>query len=192
MNEVEAMALNIQTMNEDTHKISTVLSVIGEIADQTNLLALNAAIEAARAGEQGRGFAVVADEVRTLAARTQQSTSEINEMLTRLRNGADTVVRAMDATKLSCQQTADTTASVNNSLDSMTSSVMQINDLGIQIATAAEEQSSVTEEINRNMTMIQNMVAQLTDNSDKTMESTHSLASSNEQLVAIVGQFKLR
>lgn len=192
VNEVEAMALNIQTMNEDTHKISTVLSVIGEIADQTNLLALNAAIEAARAGEQGRGFAVVADEVRTLAARTQQSTSEINEMLTRLRNGADTVVRAMDATKLSCQQTADTTASVNNSLDSMTSSVMQINDLGIQIATAAEEQSSVTEEINRNMTMIQNMVAQLTDNSDKTMESTHSLASSNEQLVAIVGQFKLR
>jgi methyl-accepting chemotaxis protein len=192
VNEVEAMALNIQTMNEDTHKISSVLSVIGEIADQTNLLALNAAIEAARAGEQGRGFAVVADEVRTLAARTQQSTSEINEMLTRLRGGADTVVRAMDITKASCQQTADTTASVNDSLDSMTSSVMQINDLGIQIATAAEEQSSVTEEINRNMTMIQNMVSQLTENGEKTMDSTHTLASSNEQLVAIVAQFKLR
>ncbi|NQZ91056.1 MAG: methyl-accepting chemotaxis protein [Moritella sp.] len=191
VNEVEAMALNIQTMNEDTHKISKVLSVIGEIADQTNLLALNAAIEAARAGEQGRGFAVVADEVRTLAARTQQSTSEINEMLTRLRNGADTVVKAMDATKLSCQQTADTTASVNVSLDSMTNSVMQINDLGIQIATAAEEQSSVTEEINRNMTMIQSMVSQLTENGKKTMDSTHTLASSNQQLVAIVGQFKL-
>ncbi|CED60383.1 Hypothetical methyl-accepting chemotaxis protein [Moritella viscosa] len=192
VNEVEAMALNIQTMNEDTHKISSVLSVIGEIADQTNLLALNAAIEAARAGEQGRGFAVVADEVRTLAARTQQSTSEINEMLTRLRNGADTVVKAMDTTKLSCQQTADTTASVNVSLDSMTNSVMQINDLGIQIATAAEEQSSVTEEINRNMTMIQNMVSQLTQNGEKTMDSTHTLASSNDQLVAIVGQFKLQ
>jgi len=192
VNEVEAMALSIQTMNEDTHKISSVLSVIGEIADQTNLLALNAAIEAARAGEQGRGFAVVADEVRTLAARTQQSTSEINEMLTRLRNGADTVVKAMDATKLSCQQTADTTASVNNNLDSMTNSVMQINDLGIQIATAAEEQSSVTEEINRNMTMIQNIVSQLTQNGEKTMDSTHTLASSNEQLVTIVGQFKLK
>ncbi|KXO10167.1 Methyl-accepting chemotaxis protein [Moritella sp. JT01] len=192
VNEVEAMALNIQTMNEDTHKISSVLSVIGEIADQTNLLALNAAIEAARAGEQGRGFAVVADEVRTLAARTQQSTSEINEMLTRLRSGADTVVKAMDATKLSCQQTADTTASVNVSLDSMTNSVMQINDLGIQIATAAEEQSSVTEEINRNMTMIQNMVSQLTENGEKTMDSTHTLASTNDQLVAIVGQFKLQ
>ena len=192
VNEVEAMALNIQTMNEDTDKISTVLSVIGEIADQTNLLALNAAIEAARAGEQGRGFAVVADEVRTLAARTQQSTSEINEMLLRLRNGADTVVRAMDITKASCQQTATTTASVNDNLDSMTTSVMQINDLGIQIATAAEEQSSVTEEINRNMTMIQGMVNQLTENGDKTMDSTRNLASSNEQLVAIVGQFKLR
>jgi len=192
VNEVEAMALNIQTMNEDTHKISSVLSVIGEIADQTNLLALNAAIEAARAGEQGRGFAVVADEVRTLAARTQQSTSEINEMLSRLRNGAETVVKAMDATKLSCQQTADTTASVNDSLDSMTNSVMQINDLGIQIATAAEEQSSVTEEINRNMTIIQNMVSQLTENGEKTMDSTHTLASTNDQLVAIVGQFKLQ
>jgi methyl-accepting chemotaxis protein len=191
VNEVEAMALNIQTMNEDTHKISSVLSVIGEIADQTNLLALNAAIEAARAGEQGRGFAVVADEVRTLAARTQHSTSEINEMLTRLRNGADTVVKAMDITKASCQQTAETTASVNDSLDSMSTSVMQINDLGIQIATAAEEQSSVTEEINRNMTAIQSMVNQLTDNGNKTMDSTHNLASSNEQLVAIVGKFKL-
>ena len=192
VNEVEAMALNIQTMNEDTNKISSVLSVIGEIADQTNLLALNAAIEAARAGEQGRGFAVVADEVRTLAARTQQSTSEINEMLTRLRSGADTVVKAMDATKLSCQQTADTTASVNDSLDSMTNSVMQINDLGIQIATAAEEQSSVTEEINRNMTAIQSMVNKLTENGDKTMDSTRDLARSNEQLMSIVSQFKLR
>lgn len=192
VNEVEAMALNIQTMNEDTQKISGVLGVIGEIADQTNLLALNAAIEAARAGEQGRGFAVVADEVRTLAARTQQSTSEINEMLTKLNAGTDSVVNAMSITKASCQQTAATTSSVNDSLDSMTASVTQINDLGIQIATAAEEQSSVTEEINRNMTAIQSMVTQLTDNSDKTMDSTQNLASCNEQLVGIVEQFKLK
>lgn len=190
--EVDAMAISIQTMNEDTNKISSVLGVIGEIADQTNLLALNAAIEAARAGEQGRGFAVVADEVRTLAARTQQSTSEINDMLTRLRNGADSVVKAMNTTKASCEQTAETTESVNESLDLMTDSVLQINDLGIQIATAAEEQSSVTEEINRNMTSIQTMVHQLTTNSDKTLSSSHDLASSNTQLMAIVGQFKLK
>ncbi|CAM3101118.1 methyl-accepting chemotaxis protein [Moritella viscosa] len=190
--EVDKMALNIQTMNEDTNKINSVLSVIGEIADQTNLLALNAAIEAARAGDQGRGFAVVADEVRTLAARTQQSTSEINDMLTRLRSGADSVVQAMKTTKTSCEQTAETTESVNESLDSMTESVLQINDLGIQIATAAEEQSSVTEEINRNMTTIQHMVQQLTTNSEKTLSSTHNLASSNAQLMGIVSQFKLK
>lgn len=190
--EVDAMAISIQTMNEDTNKINSVLSVIGDIADQTNLLALNAAIEAARAGEQGRGFAVVADEVRTLAARTQQSTSEINDMLTRLRNGADSVVKAMHTTKSSCEQTAETTESVNESLDSMTDSVLQINDLGIQIATAAEEQSSVTEEINRNMMSIKEMVNQLTENSDKTLSSSHDLASSNTQLMSIVSQFKLQ
>lgn len=189
--EVDAMALHISTMSEDTHKISSVLSVIGEIADQTNLLALNAAIEAARAGEQGRGFAVVADEVRTLAARTQQSTSEINDMLARLRTGSDTVVTAMENTKESCQQTAETTASVNVNLDSMTDSVMQINDLGIQIATAAEQQSSVSEEINRNMFAIQTMVDQLSENSSKTMANSHSLADSNSQLMAVVSRFKL-
>ncbi|MCW8330932.1 methyl-accepting chemotaxis protein [Photobacterium sp. SDRW27] len=192
VDEVDAMALSIQTMDEDTKQIGSVLEVIGAIAEQTNLLALNAAIEAARAGEQGRGFAVVADEVRALAARTQQSTSEINEMLNKLRSGSQSVVTAMDDTKRRCQQTADTTANVNESLDSMANSVVKINDLGLQIATAAEEQSTVTEEINRNMMAIQNMVGQLTDNGSKTMDSTHNLASCNEQLVAIVKQFKLQ
>lgn len=191
VNEVESMATNIQTMNNDTKKISAVLGIIGGIADQTNLLALNAAIEAARAGEQGRGFAVVADEVRTLAARTQQSTSEINEMLTNLNRGTDSVVSAMDATRTSCEQTANTTASVNESLDCMTNSIVQINDLGIQIATAAEEQSSVTEEINRNMTAIRTMVTQLTQNGNKTMDSTHDLSNCNDELTQIISQFKL-
>ncbi|QUM76787.1 methyl-accepting chemotaxis protein [Moritella sp. 24] len=192
VSEVDTMAISIQTMNEDTNKISSVLGVIGEIADQTNLLALNAAIEAARAGEQGRGFAVVADEVRTLAARTQKSTAEINDMLTRLRHGADSVVKAMHTTKASCEQTAETTESVNHNLDSMTESVLEINDLGIQIATAAEEQSSVTEEINRNMTSIQTMVHQLKNNSNKTLNNTHDLASNNTHLISIVSQFKLK
>jgi methyl-accepting chemotaxis protein len=192
VDEVDAMALNIQTMSDDAQKIGSVLSVIGEIADQTNLLALNAAIEAARAGEQGRGFAVVADEVRALAARTQQSTSEINEMLTKLHKGTSSVVTAMDDTKRRCQQTADTTSNVNDSLDSMATSVVQINDLGIQIAAAAEQQSVVSEEINRNMTAIQDMVGRLTENGAQTMDSTRTLASSNEQLAAVVNQFKLK
>lgn len=192
INEVEAMAANIQTMSDDSQKIGSVLSVIGEIADQTNLLALNAAIEAARAGEQGRGFAVVADEVRALAARTQQSTSEINTMLSNLNEGTKTVVKAMDDTKARCQQTAETTENVNESLDLMSNSVVRINDLGLEIATAAEQQSAVTEEVNRNMVTIQSMVDELTGNSTQTVDSTRNLASSNEQLSAIVKQFKLQ
>lgn len=192
IHEVEVMAESINTMNEDSQKIGSVLSVIGDIADQTNLLALNAAIEAARAGEQGRGFAVVADEVRALAARTQQSTSEINTMLANLNDGTKTVVKAMDDTKLRCQQTAETTENVNESLDLMANSVMRINDLGLEIATAAEQQSVVTEEVNRNMVAIQNMVEELTGNSAQSMESTGNLSSSNQQLASIVRQFKLQ
>jgi len=192
INEVEVMAENIQTMNEDSQKIGSVLTVIGEIADQTNLLALNAAIEAARAGEQGRGFAVVADEVRALAARTQQSTSEINTMLANLNEGTRVVVKAMDDTKARCQQTAETTENVNQSLDLMANSVVKINDLGLEIATAAEQQSSVTEEVNRNMVAIQSMVDELTGNSSQTMDSTRNLAASNQQLSDIVKQFKLQ
>lgn len=190
--EVDSMAENIQQMSQDSQQIGSVLGVIGEIAEQTNLLALNAAIEAARAGEQGRGFAVVADEVRALAGRTQKSTSEINAMLSNLHKGTDLVVNAMGDTKRSCQDTADTTANVNNSLDAMTSSVVKINDLGVQIATAAEQQSSASDEINRNMVAIQDMVGQLTVNGVQTMDSTRNLASGNEQLLAIVKQFKLQ
>jgi len=190
--EVDSMAENIQQMSQDSQQIGSVLGVIGEIAEQTNLLALNAAIEAARAGEQGRGFAVVADEVRALAGRTQKSTSEINAMLSNLHKGTDLVVNAMGETKRSCQDTADTTANVNNSLDAMTSSVVKINDLGVQIAAAAEQQSSASDEINRNMVAIQEMVGQLTANGVQTMDSTRNLASGNEQLLAIVKQFKLQ
>ncbi|ARC92698.1 methyl-accepting chemotaxis protein [Vibrio coralliilyticus] len=189
--EVESMAKSIQAMNEDSQKIGSVLMVIGEIADQTNLLALNAAIEAARAGEQGRGFAVVADEVRALAARTQQSTSEINNMLDNLNEGTRTVVKAMDDTKQRCQETAETTENVNESLDRMVNSIVRINDLGLEIATAASQQNAVTEEVSRNMTTIQSMVDELTSNGSQTMESTSGLSKNNQQLSQIVAQFKL-
>lgn len=192
VDEVEHTSKTILSMNENTVQIGAVLNVIGDIAEQTNLLALNAAIEAARAGEHGRGFAVVADEVRALAARTRQSTTEINQMLEKLSAGSDAVVSSMNSTKQSCQQTAETTSLVMNSLDIMTGSVAEINDLAAQIATSAEEQSSVTEEINRNMTAIQGMIETLNSNGNQTARSTHQLTDSNQQLVKIVKRFKLQ
>jgi len=191
VDEVESAATSINTMNDNTQQIITVLRVIGEIADQTNLLALNAAIEAARAGEQGRGFAVVADEVRSLAARTQTSTAEINAILTTLSSDAANAVAAMDITKESCERTAENTAKVTGSLDSMTNFIVEINDLSTQIATASEEQSSVSEEVNRNMNNIHQMVQELTMNGQSSVESTRSLSTANEQLNTLVKKFKL-
>ncbi|WP_413284630.1 methyl-accepting chemotaxis protein [Vibrio sp. MA40-2] len=192
VDEVEHTSETIISMNDHTSQISQVLNVIGDIAEQTNLLALNAAIEAARAGEHGRGFAVVADEVRALAARTRVSTTEINEMLDKLNKGSQAVVTSMNSTKQSCQQTAETTSKVMTSLDLMTESVIEINDLAAQIATSAEEQSSVTEEINRNMIAIQGMIETLNANGADTKTSTDQLDNSNQQLVKIVDQFKLQ
>ena len=190
--EVGTASSSINTMNENTLQIVSVLGVIGEIAEQTNLLALNAAIEAARAGEQGRGFAVVADEVRSLAARTQSSTAEINEILTKLRQDAASAVEAMEVTKTSCERTAENAGRVSNSLDTMTDSIVEINDLSSQIATASEEQSSVTEEVSRNMNNIREMVYELTQNGQATVDSTQSLSAANAQLGALVSKFKLQ
>ncbi|MCG7586341.1 methyl-accepting chemotaxis protein, partial [Photobacterium sp. OFAV2-7] len=189
--EVGTASSSINTMNENTQQIVSVLGVIGEIADQTNLLALNAAIEAARAGEQGRGFAVVADEVRSLAARTQTSTAEINELLTKLRQDTTSAVEAMEVTKSSCERTAENAERVSNSLDAMTDSIVEINDLSSQIATASEEQSSVTEEVSRNMNNIREMVSALAQNGQATVDSTQSLSAANAQLGALVSKFKL-
>ncbi len=189
--EVDCMSDSIQMMSKDIAKIDGVLQVIGEIADQTNLLALNAAIEAARAGEQGRGFAVVADEVRALAARTQQSTSEIDIMLADLRKATEVVVQSMETTKGSCSKTVEHTSNVMVSLESMTSSISQINDLTTQIASSANEQSSVTEEVSQNMIAIHDMINELNANADDSVASTEQLAVSNNQLNAMVASFRL-
>ncbi|CAJ1857664.1 hypothetical protein LAJPDJIK_02854 [Aeromonas salmonicida] len=191
IDDVDLAAAKVLEMQEDAKQIGSVLGVIGGVAAQTNLLALNAAIEAARAGEQGRGFAVVADEVRALAARTQKSTAEVGSMLSRLTQGVADAVVAMEQTKRSCQAAADTTGQVTGGLDSMADSVVQIHDLSSQIATAAEEQSRVTEEINRNMVSIRDMLNLLVENGRNTEQSAESLLSSNRQLLALVRRFKV-
>lgn len=191
LEEVESMAEHIQTVDSDTQQIHAVLSVIGDIAEQTNLLALNAAIEAARAGEQGRGFAVVADEVRALAGRTQQSTAEIGDVLDKLRSGSERIVKSMEDTRKRGETARETTAKVVDTLHGVQASVAEINDLNTRIATSAEEQSAVTEQINGTMASINGMVGELSGNTDTTVESARDLADINTQLRAIVGRFRL-
>ncbi|WP_417545818.1 methyl-accepting chemotaxis protein [Marinobacter sp.] len=141
----------IEKLGSDSRKIDSVLEVIREIADQTNLLALNAAIEAARAGEAGRGFAVVADEVRTLASRTQKSTQEIQETIERLQTGAGKAVKLIGSISERSEATVTETRKVNDALQKINQAVGTINDMNTQIASAAEEQTSVSETINQNV-----------------------------------------
>lgn len=189
--EIESAAQVVQQVETDTANISAVLDVIKGIAEQTNLLALNAAIEAARAGEQGRGFAVVADEVRTLASRTQKSTEEIQNMIERLQHGVKNAVGAMEGAQQRATKGSDCVEKASQSLHVIAAEVATINDMNTQIATAAEEQSAVAEEINRNITTISSIADNTSTGATQTARSSEELVRLAAELRRLVNQFKL-
>ncbi|WP_372877346.1 methyl-accepting chemotaxis protein [Pseudomonas sp.] len=188
--EVEKAAVVIRQLEQDSDKIGGILEVIRSIAEQTNLLALNAAIEAARAGEQGRGFAVVADEVRTLASRTQQSTTEIQGMIEKLQSGSSSAMKVMEVSCTQARKGVEQVAQAGATLDCITRSVATINDMNAQIASAAEEQSSVAEEINRNIVSVSQVAEEASVGAQQTAATSEQLARLAEQLQGLVGQFR--
>ncbi len=187
--EVERGMETVRNLEEKSTGIGTVLDVIKNIAEQTNLLALNAAIEAARAGEAGRGFAVVADEVRTLAQRTQESTVEIEHMIEQIRQGIGAAVTAMQSGSAKTDATVTMAGHAGDSLNAITDAVGTIAAMNNQIAVAAKEQQSVTEEVSRNIVNIRDMAVQTATNAQQLEQVTDALSKGTERQNRLIEQF---
>lgn len=188
---VEQVAEALQRLEHESLAIGTVLDVIRGVAEQTNLLALNAAIEAARAGEQGRGFAVVADEVRTLALRSQQSTQEIQDIVERIQAGTADTVRVMDMSRTRASGAVGEAEKAGEALEIIAQAVATIRDMNVQIASAAEEQSAVAEEMNRNITGFAEVADQTADGAAQSTRAGEELARLASDLQTVVQQFKI-
>lgn len=187
--EVSDTAEVIRELRSESNNVGAVLNVIRDIAEQTNLLALNAAIEAARAGEQGRGFAVVADEVRTLASRTQQSTTEIQDIIASLQDGAENATVAMERGQQTVEKTVEDIECAGNSLLQIAAAITEITDQNSKIATASNEQHSLAEEVSKNVGSITDVANETRKGSDLVAKSSRQLADLASNLKSTVGVF---